>query len=203
MRNRTQDHHGGCGDGTTASVEEDGRLLLLRRLSLLSPSPAQPFEAFVYKVHQESRDVETQLAALPMWSFCFFTFAPGPGLLSHLLTCQPKLRQLACNHDQRPYVSPCPLPNSLVLGFSRTPACSFNPKRLPHPFLRLQLSPDAPGPQISSSPGLKSRITGSLNLSLIPGTISARYLTPNPPLTTYCPSFQMIMKPPSSLVPKL
>ena len=97
---------------------------------------------------------------------------------------------------------PAPSPNFLVLGFCRTPACSFNPQG--HLILSVAFSCHLMllAPKAAPLPGLKSSITGSLNISLFPGTISTRYLTPNLPLLL-CPNFLMIMKSPSSLVPKL
>ena len=49
---------------------------LPRLLSLPSPSPAQPFEAFVYKVHQENRGIETQLTALPLMELLLLHLLP-------------------------------------------------------------------------------------------------------------------------------
>lgn len=125
----------------------------------------------MYKVHQENgyRDSTYSTAhdgafassSSPLVQACFHT----------LLTCQQSSGNLPAIMISGHMSLPATSPNSLVLGFSRTPACSFTPPGPTHPFLAFSCHLMLLPPKSAPLPGLKSSITGSLNISLFPGPL--------------------------------
>ena len=159
----------GCGNGTTASVEEDGRLLLLDARLYHLPHPISPLRP-LYKVHRENRGIKTQLTALPMMELLFLHLLPWsrPAFTLCWLASQSSGNLPAIMISG--YMSlPAPSPSSLVLGFSRTPACSCNPQSHLILFFAFSCHLMPLAPKSAPLPGLKSSITGSLNISLFPG----------------------------------